>query len=67
MNRHEVDAISLAFGTLFLAVVGWWLLVRSIDIDPPSIGWFVAGGLIVAGVLGLVAAVLPRRRQPTSG
>ena len=61
MKRHDTDVISLAFGSAFLAVVAWWLLVRSIDIDLPSAGWFIAVGLIVGGVAGLAVALRPRR------
>jgi hypothetical protein len=31
-----------------------------VDINLPSAGWFLAGGLIVVGLLGLFAAVRPR-------
>jgi FtsH-binding integral membrane protein len=55
------DAVSLAFGSVFLVVVAFWLLVRSIHIDLPAAGWFLAGGLIMLGLTGLVVAVRPRR------
>ncbi len=63
MNRHTTDAVSLAFGWVFLAVAAWWLVVQSVHVDLPSFGWFFAGALIIVGVLGLAAAVWPRRRQ----
>ena len=67
MTRHDTDIVSLVFGTVFLAVVGWWLVVRSIDLDPPPAGWFLAGGLIVLGVAGLVVAARPHRRPSITG
>ena len=53
MSKHETDAVSLAFGSVFLAAVAWWLLVRMIDVDLPPVGWFFAAGLILVGLLGL--------------
>jgi len=61
MNRHETDALSLTFGSVFLAIVAWWIVVRSVHIDLPSGGWFLAGALIVLGVVGLVVVVRPHR------
>jgi hypothetical protein len=66
MKRHDVDAVSLAFGTAFLAVVGWWLMVRTIDLTLPPVGWFAAGGLIAAGLVGLFLALRPHQTgEPT--
>jgi hypothetical protein len=64
MKRHDLDTVSLAFGAFFLAVVAWWLLVRTIDINLPPFGWFAAVGLIVAGLAGLALALRPRRIGP---
>jgi hypothetical protein len=61
MNRHEPDAVSLAFGALFLAIVTWWLVLRSIHVDLPAAGWYLSGGLVLLGLVGLFAAVRPRR------
>jgi hypothetical protein len=64
MKRHDIDPISLAFGGLFVAVVAWWLFVRTIDLNLPPIGWFAAGGLVLAGLAGLFAALRPHRTGP---
>ena len=61
MSKHETDAVSLAFGSIFLAAVAWWLVVRMIDVDLPPVGWFLAGGLIIVGLVGVATAALPRR------
>jgi hypothetical protein len=58
---HRADLLSLFFGIVFLAVVGWWAasyyLDWAIDWNLPNLGWFVAGALILLGLLGLLASV----------
>jgi len=61
MNKHEIDVVSLSFGWVFLAITAWWLVATTVDIELPSAGWFVAGLLVVLGLLGLYAAVKPVR------
>ena len=62
---HRSDLLSLFFGIVFLAVVGWWAASYSfdwgIDWNLPNLGWFVAGALILLGLLGLLASL---RRSP---
>lgn len=57
MKTHRTDGLSLAFGLVFLAAVGWWIFGRTVDIALPELGWFVAGALIVFGVIGLLGAL----------
>lgn len=57
MKRHRLDLASLIFGAIFLAIVAWWLLARSVDLALPTFGWFIALGLIAIGVVGLVGVV----------
>jgi hypothetical protein len=66
MKTHRTDGLSLAFGLVFLAAVGWWIFGRAVDIALPELGWFVAGALIVFGVIGLIGALRgdSRRRSP---
>jgi hypothetical protein len=65
MRRHRTDLLSLLFGLLFLAVVGTWAgssyLHWDVDWELPNLGWFVAGGLILVGLLGLLGSM---RRNP---
>jgi hypothetical protein len=57
MNRHRTDAISLAFGAIFLLIAGWWVVGRTVDIGLPTFGWVLALALIVVGAVGLVGAL----------
>jgi hypothetical protein len=66
MNRHRTDAISLAFGAVFLLIAGWWVVGRTIDIGLPAFGWLVALGLIVVGALGLIGALRGGSREPVA-
>jgi hypothetical protein len=64
MKRHDSDAISLVFGSVFLGVVVWWSLAKLAGIDPPRMSWFLAGALIVVGLLGVLAALRPTIVRP---
>lgn len=57
MKRHGTDAVSLTFGLVFSLIAGWWLTAQLVDIPLPQVGWVLAGGLILLGVLGLVGAL----------
>ncbi|HEX2772723.1 MAG TPA: hypothetical protein VHN18_09875 [Micromonosporaceae bacterium] len=57
MRTHRTDAVSLTFALIFLAIAAWWLVVKIVGLTVPDVGWFVAGLLIVAGVLGLLGAL----------
>jgi hypothetical protein len=57
MKAHRTDGLSLAFGLIFLAAVGWWFFGRTVDIALPHLGWLVAAALIVFGALGLFGAL----------
>ena len=66
MDRHPVDGVSVGFGVAFLGLVAWWLLSRLVDLHAPGAGWFIAGALLLAGVLGLVATLRSGRRGRTT-
>jgi hypothetical protein len=57
MKTHRTDGLSLTFGLVFLAAVGWWFFGRTLDLALPRLGWFVAATLIIFGVVGLVGAL----------
>jgi hypothetical protein len=57
MKAHRTDGLSLAFGLVFLAAVGWWFFGRTLEVALPRLGWFAAAALIVFGVLGLLGAL----------
>ncbi|MGK5680864.1 hypothetical protein [Actinoplanes sp. URMC 104] len=65
MKPHRTDGVSLSFGVLFLLIVAWWAVSRVVTIHLPAVGWLVAGGLILFGVIGLLGALRSARSQPT--
>jgi hypothetical protein len=67
MKAHRTDGLSLAFGLIFLAAVGWWFFGRTVDIALLQLGWFVAAALIAFGVLGLVGALRSDRGRRSRG
>ncbi|TCB97507.1 hypothetical protein E0H26_11330 [Micromonospora zingiberis] len=62
MRAHRTDLVSFAFGLLFLAFAAWWLLAQVLGLVLPPVGWFLASGLILIGVLGLVGALRSSRQ-----
>lgn len=63
MRRHEIDAVSLAAGLLFLVVAGVHIVGRSTQTDL-NLRWMVPAVLVLLGVLGLLSAVrFPRRER----
>ncbi len=68
MKRHSTDLVSLTFGIIFAVVAGWWLVGRyvlDLNIRVPNLGLFVAAGLILLGLLGVVGSFRRERRiQP---
>jgi len=65
MKAHPTDKVSLAAALVFLAVAAWWLLAQTLDLALPTVGWFLAGALIVLGTLGLLGALRAGRTPPT--
>ena len=65
MRRHATDLVSLIFGLIFVVGAGWWFTVNYLNLtinwELPHLGWFLAGGLIVLGLLGVAASL---RREP---
>jgi hypothetical protein len=63
MKPHRMDAVSLSFGLLFLAVAFWWAISRVVTLHLPAVGWIAAGGLIFFGMVGLLGAIRSGRRE----
>ncbi|MEV6343451.1 phage holin family protein [Actinoplanes sp. NPDC051851] len=63
MKPHRMDGVSLTFGLLFLLIAGWWALSRVVTLQLPALGWTVAAGLILFGVVGLLGAIRSGRRD----
>ncbi len=61
MRSHRTDLVSFAFGLLFVALAAWWLLAQVLGLVLPPVGWFLAGGLILVGGLGLIGALRSSR------
>ncbi|SCL63540.1 hypothetical protein GA0070608_2812 [Micromonospora peucetia] len=57
MKVHRTDIVSFAFGLVFLGLAAWWLLAQLLGLALPPVGWFLAGALILIGLLGLVGAL----------
>ncbi|MEU1809926.1 hypothetical protein [Micromonospora aurantiaca (nom. illeg.)] len=57
MKAHRTDVVSFAFGLVFLGLSVWWLLARILGLSVPPVGWFLAGGLVLIGLLGLIGAL----------
>jgi hypothetical protein len=65
MNRHPFRWEALAFGLLFLAVVGTWTAWKTGIVASDQLAYAPAGTLIVLGVAGIIASFsAPGRKQP---
>ncbi|MFC5946312.1 hypothetical protein, partial [Micromonospora harpali] len=67
MKAHRTDVVSLGFGLFFVALAAWWLLAQLLGLALPPVGWFLAGGLLLIGVLGLVGALRSGRGNRAAG
>ena len=66
MNRHPFRWESLAFGLLFLTVVGTWAAWKSGLLDSGELVYAPAATLIVLGVAGIIASFAsPRKAAAT--
>ena len=67
MKTHPLNVSYLVIGLVFLGISGSWALLEDGVIGAADIGWLVPVSLVVAGGIGLVAAVaksLTRRDEP---
>lgn len=71
MKPHRTDVLSLIFGVIFLGMALWWALGwtfnwtmgGTLDVTLPRLGWFLAGGLILLGIIGLMRSLRAGRRN----
>ena len=66
MKAHRTDLVSLLFGLLFLLVAAGFLAGSYLDFGLPHIGWFVAAGLILLGLVGAASALIPPKPAPVT-
>jgi hypothetical protein len=70
-TRHRTDYLSLIFGLLFLAAAGWWAAAHFLDwtivMRLPDAGWVLAVGLILLGLIGIVASLRRDRGDAADG
>ena len=64
MRAHRTDFLSLAFALVFGVFVTWWAIAQIVDVELPAAGWFISGGLILFGLLGLLGALRSGRGEP---
>jgi hypothetical protein len=62
MKPHRTDSLSLFFGLVFLLISGGYFAKVYLSLTLPDLGWFIAGGLILLGIVGAVTALVPPRR-----
>jgi hypothetical protein len=63
MKLHRTDGLSLAFGLVFLAAAGLWLLARLVTLNAATVGWLAVGGLVMLGGLGIAHAIINSGRR----
>jgi hypothetical protein len=61
MKAHRTDALSLAFGMLFLIIAGAFLANRAFDVRLPDMGILVAIGIVILGAIIAITALFPHR------
>lgn len=62
MKSHRTDSISLFFGLAFLIIALGYLTKVYLNLNLPSMGWFIAGGLVFLGIVGAVTALVPSKQ-----
>jgi hypothetical protein len=67
MNRHPFRWEALAFGLLFLAVVGTWTAWKTGVLASDQLAYAPAGTLIVLGIAGIIATFSTPRRKRLQG
>lgn len=58
-----IDGVALAFGLIFLGIAALWLAAHAIGLAAVTVGWIMAGGLVVLGLAGIAGALTRTRRH----
>lgn len=64
LTPHRADAVSFGFGLVFLAAAGLWVVANFVSVEPATVGWLVAGALLVLGGLGIVQTLRSKPHRP---
>jgi len=63
MKSHRTDSVSLFFGLAFLMISLGYVAKVYLDLNLPSMGWFIAAGLVFLGIVGAITALIPSRPE----
>lgn len=66
MNRHPLRWENLAFGLLFLAIVGNWAVWKQDLLTARELSLTASGVLIFLGVIGVAATIWQARPTPVA-
>lgn len=62
MKSHRTDSVSLFFGLAFVLIALGYLANVYLNLNLPSMGWFIAAGLVFLGIVGAITALVPSRQ-----
>lgn len=62
MKTHPLDISALVVGLIFLGLAGAWALRAAGVVDADAAGWVLPLLLVIAGTVGIGAAVLKNAR-----
>jgi hypothetical protein len=57
MKKPRPDITAMVFGLVFMGISGWWFLARRDGFGLSSLGFILAGLLIVVGIAGITTAL----------
>jgi hypothetical protein len=63
VKPHRTDLVSLGFGLVFVGGAALWLTARLVTLGALTVGWFLAGVLILLGGMGFTQVLAAGRRR----
>ena len=63
MGRPTTDPVALGSGLFFLGVTALWMISRLTPIGAATVGWALAGGLVLLGLAGLAGSLRASHRR----